>query len=354
LKIAITADNHLTSQDRNPERFTAMEDILHRCVEFEVDILVIAGDLFDYTNPNYAEFETLYSKYTTPDLSTFIIPGNHDPGLTGKGFILKNVTVFEKPKLVSLENIKLQILFLPFREGATMGEEIAPFSEELIPHRWMLISHGDWIKGEKYADPYEPGTYMPLSKTDLDSFKPLQVFLGHIHRPLNYERVHYPGSPCPLDITETGLRRFLIFDTQNGEITSHLVNSPIIYKQETFLALPLENEIAYFEKQILDRIHSWSIPEGWEDKVQVRVKVIGYARDRSDILKSISTHFAPYQYYNGEEPDLSELIYADDPDRAHLTREVKNWVEELDWKTGPLYPGKDQILIEALKLIYGA
>ncbi|MFO7945039.1 MAG: metallophosphoesterase [Anaerolineales bacterium] len=354
MKIAITADNHLTSQVRNPERFTAMENILHRCAELGVDFLIVAGDLFDQVNPRYAEFEALYSEHTTPDLSTFIIPGNHDPGLTGKGFILENVTVFKKPKLVSLENIELQILFLPFREGATMGEEIAPFSEELIPHRWVLISHGDWIKGEKYADPYEPGTYMPLSKIDLDSFKPLQVFLGHIHRPLNYERVHYPGSPCPLDITETGLRRFLIFDSQTEKITSHLVNSPIIYEKETFLALPLENEIAYLEKQILERIHSWSIPESWEDKVQVRVKVSGYAQNRADILESVTTQFAPFQFYNGEEPDLSELTYAYDPDRAHLIRQVKNWVEELDWKTAPLYPGKDQILIEALRVIYGA
>ncbi|MBS3753687.1 MAG: metallophosphoesterase [Anaerolineales bacterium] len=354
MKIAITADNHLTSQDRNSERFTAMEDILHRCVEFEVDILVIAGDLFDHANPNYAEFETLYSEHAPPDLNTFIIPGNHDHNLTGKGFILDDVTVFTKPKVLSLENAEIQILFLPFREGATMGEEIAPFSEELVPHRWVLISHGDWIKGEKYADPYEPGTYMPLSKIDLDSYKPFQVFLGHIHRPSNYERVHYPGSPCPLDITETGLRRFLIFDTQNGKITSHPVNSPILYEEETFLALPLENELAYLESQIKERIHSWSIPEGWEDNVYVRVNVIGYTQNRADILGSVNLHFAPYHFYNQEGPDLSKLNYVDDPDRAHLTRQVKNWVEELNWKTGSLYPGKDQILIEALKVVYGA
>lgn len=354
MKIAITADHHLTTNQTHPERFTAMEDILHRCAAEGVDLLIIAGDLFDQTNTNYADFESLFHKHRPQNLLTYIIPGNHDLGLTGDALALDQVQVYTKPTLVSPTDEGLLMLLLPYREGVTMGEEIAPFVEDLPAYHWLLISHGDWTGGEKYPDPYEPGIYMPLTQSDLTTYKPQEVFLGHIHKPLDRNRVHYPGSPCPLNITETGLRRFLIYDTESEEITSQRVNSPMVYFQETLLALPVDNEDEYLAHQISERIRSWDLPEGWEEKVRLRVKVIGYARNRSAIQETVLTGFDPFSYYENQEPDLSELNHSLDPDRSHIVQEVKTWLDDLAWGEVPRQPDKDQILAEALKAIYGA
>ena len=56
VKIAITADNHLTTKTKNPERFKTLEYILKRCSELKVKLLIIAGDLFDQNIPYPREF----------------------------------------------------------------------------------------------------------------------------------------------------------------------------------------------------------------------------------------------------------------------------------------------------------
>jgi DNA repair exonuclease SbcCD nuclease subunit len=353
VKIAITADHHLTSKITHPERFTAMENILHRCADEGVDLLIIAGDLFDRINPNFADFEDHFNKHRPKNLLTYIIPGNHDLGLTGSALALDHVHFYTKTTLTSPAEEAPPILLLPYREGATMGEEIAPFAADLPAHQWLLISHGDWTGGDKYPDPYEPGIYMPLTHIDLATYKPREVFLGHIHRPSDRDHVHYPGSPCPINITETGLRRFLIYDTESGEVTSHLVNSPVIYFQEMFLVLPFEGEEEYLSHQISKQIRSWGLPESWEEKVQVRVKVTGYARNRAAIKEIVLTAFDPFSFYEDQGPDLSQLNHSFDPDRSHIAQQFKTWLDDLAWGEDPRQPDKDQILAEALKAIYG-
>src|SRR3972149_1611889 len=52
-------------------------------------------------------------------------------------------------------------------------------------------------------------------------------------------RQHSPGPPNPLDINETGLRRFLIFDTQTLVVSEQRVDSPRIYFSEAVVMLPV-------------------------------------------------------------------------------------------------------------------
>lgn len=354
MKIGITADNHLTTRQENPARFSALEDILQRCEEVGVDLLVIAGDLFDQTNPNYADFETSYQEHRPEGLHTAIIPGNHDLGLTEKALAADGINVYTKPELVSYaEEGGPSLLFLPFQEGSTLGEEIAPFADQLPSQSWLLFGHGDWTGGTKYPDPYEPGVYMPLTKGDLEIYQPRKAFLGHIHRPYDSEKLHYPGSPCPLNITETGLRRFLLYDTESGEVSPQTVNSPLLYFQETFLILPLEDEVSTLQEQISRRIQVWNLPEGWEDKVQIRVAAVGTTRDRAAIKETLLDGFQRFRFYEGQGPDLSDLTHGSDPDRAQIARGVREWVNNLEWPSGPEEPRAEDILREALKVIYG-
>ena len=47
MKIAITADLHLTTKKEHPERFNALKEILEHLRRENVPPLIIAGDLFD-------------------------------------------------------------------------------------------------------------------------------------------------------------------------------------------------------------------------------------------------------------------------------------------------------------------
>ena len=162
MKIAITADNHLTTQSRNPERFQALADIYKQCRELNVKLLIIAGDLFDQSMPNYAEFETLYKKHRPPDLTTALIPGNHDQDIRNESFNLEGFIIHNKPVLLPI-NSSWKILFAPYQDGQSIGGAIAPFADELKSQRWILVGHGDWTPGVQGPDVYEPGVYMPMN-----------------------------------------------------------------------------------------------------------------------------------------------------------------------------------------------
>lgn len=353
MKIAFTADCHLTTQSKNPDRFQALANIFKQCDENDVQLLVIAGDLFDQDLPNYAEFEDIYHSSRTEDLTSVIIPGNHDQRLSQGALLGESLLVYSEPTLQPLDDSR-KILFLPYQDNKTMGELIAPFADELQDQRWILVSHGDWTAGRNTPDPYEKGLYLPLTHTDLETYQPELVFLGHIHLAQQDQNLYYPGSPCPLDISETGLRRFLILDTDRGEVTSHLVDSPLIFFAEQFIMLPSENGLDLLLKEIGHRIETWNLPEGWENKVRFQVDVTGSSGlDRQNILKGIKKAFSGFSYYKDEEPHLAELIYNIDPDRIEISNQVKIWIDDLDWKADPNSPSKMQILDQALKIIHG-
>jgi len=353
VKIAITADTHLTSQEEHPHRFNTLENLLLQCGNLGVETLIIAGDLFDHSRPNFGDFESVYRHHRPPGLSTHVIPGNHDPGLTDAALAVDNVFVYTKPYLLR-ETPGPPILFLPYREHATMGEDIAPYKDVLPPQQWILIGHGDWSGGIKYPDPYEPGVYMPLTRSDLEIYRPRYAFLGHIHRPHSDNRVYYPGSPCPLDITETGARRMVVYDSRDDSISSHRLDSPRLYFENDFVILPLEDEQSYMKSHIENWISSWEVPRQWHDRIQLRVKLKGYTRDREAIRKTVNQSLSSFTFYNQEGPDLSGLHQGRDPDRARLAQNISSWVDSLHWPERPRSPDKSDILVQALNVIYGA
>jgi len=352
LKIAITADLHLTTQARNPERFQSLANILIQCGKSQVQLLIIAGDLFDQSMPNYSEFEALFNKHRPPGLTTAIIPGNHDEDLNQKSISAEGLIVHDESKLLPI-NKNWKFLFVPYQKGQTMGSVIAPLAAKLTDQRWILIGHGDWSPGIKTPDTYEPGVYMPLTRSDLALYKPELVFLGHIHLPFDGQKVHYPGSPCPLNLSETGLRRFLILDLNQGKITPELVDSPQLFFSERFIMLSRENELELLQNQMKDRIESWGLPDGWEKRVQVKVEIAGFATDREAVKKTVKEVFSPFILYENGEPDLKSLNHSPDPDREQIALEIQNWIEDLEWSESSSSPSKTEILEEALMVIYG-
>lgn len=351
MRLGITADLHLTSEDEHPERFRVLEDILHQCGELGVEGLVVAGDLFDESPHNVADFEVAVKRARPDSLPITILPGNHDANLRPEALAVDGVEVINEPELRSGGEGD-PVLLVPYAPGTTLGEHLAAFEGKVTPRRWSLISHADWMGGLRAPDPHEPGIYMPLNRADLQAYQPATVLLGHIHIPWDQPPIHYPGSPCPLDVTETGLRRFLIHDTVAQTVTPQLVNCPLVYFDETVVMLPVEDEQAYLEHELNSRIQAWGLPDGWDKRVRVRLRLIGYSADRGAAEKTVRKCLAGFSFYEGS-PDLADLNLADDPDRIEIARQVKNWIDALAWPGEHKEPNRADILREALTVIYG-
>ena len=350
MRIAITADLHLTTQQDHPERFATLQNILEQCGELEIERLIIAGDLFDQSQQNYAEFEQVVADARPENLSIAVIPGNHDPQLTQGALAVEGLEVFSEP-VVQHAGESFRLLLIPFKVGTSMGEHIPPVHAQLSEGSWGLISHGDWESGLRAPDPNEPGVYMPLTRADLEGNSPALAILGHIHAASDGPPVTYAGSPCPLDINETGLRRFLILDTDTLEITSQQVDSPQIFFSETIVMLPVEDERAFLEAEIEKRIRNWNLPEGWEDRVRQRLSIVGYAADRPAVEAMARDLMKDYAFYE-DGPDISELNHAVDTDRIHIAQQVQQWIEDLDWPEADSEPTKEEIALEALRVIW--
>ena len=349
MKIAITADIHLRTRAEYPERYMALENIFKQASVESIENLLISGDLFDKDFRSYSEFEELCKKYSK--LQLHIIPGNHDPSISGKSIVGDNIHIYTDPAALEIDSITF--LLIPYVGKAKMGEKIAEAEKEIEAKEWVLVAHGDYYGGLKELNPLEPGTYMPLSQKDLEKFNPQAVFLGHIHKPVSQNNIHYAGSPCGLDINETGRRRFLIYDTADGSVFSRDVTTDVIYFNESFVIVPTDDEVSILQQQIKETVDSWNINLSEYQKVCVRVEAKGYTTDRGAILTALTQGFEGFKYFKDEGPKIDRLLVSSDRQLNAIAERTMKLIDELDWDFGSDEPIIGQVKTAALSVIYG-
>ena len=282
MRLAITADVHLRTFKDTPGRYRALENVFKQALDEKASTVLICGDLFDKDFQNYSDFEKLAGHY--PKLEMWILPGNHDSNLSQKNLAGRNIRIFEKPEVIG-DGVKF--LIIPYLAGKTMGDVIGQFVDDIEAKEWVLCGHGDWLEGRRSPNPYEPGTYMPLTRSDLNQYQPAQVFLGHIHAWRNTP-IHVPGSPCGLDISETGKRRFLLFDTDKNKVENRWVETEVTYQSCRLTVLPVEDEDEYI-RQWSEKIKKiWAEDQPDQKKNRIRVQVQGVTQDKSSLVKSLA------------------------------------------------------------------
>ncbi len=349
MRISVTADVHLRTTADHSERYNALENIFEQTITEGIENLLIAGDLFDKDFRSYSEFEELCKKYSK--LRLHIVRGNHDPSISGRSIVGDNIHIYTDPAALEIDSTTF--LFIPYEKKATMGEKIAEMEKEIEGKAWVLVAHGDYYGGVKELNPLEPGTYMPLSRKDLERFNPRTVLLGHIHKPLSQNNLHYAGSPCGLDINETGRRRFLVYDTADGSIVSRVVITDVLYFNESFVIVPIDDEVTMLQQEIKERIKSWNIDPSDHPKVRVRVEAKGYATDRSAILAALKEGFDEFRYYKDDGPKIDELAISSNRQLNAIAERTINMIDELERNFDEDEGERVLVKIEALKVIYG-
>jgi len=194
---------------------------------------------------------------------------------------------------------------------------------------------------------------MPLTRREVDDLKPWRVFLGHIHKPSDLDLVTYPGSPCGLDINETGRRRFISFDTLTGATEAVEVDSDILFFNESLLVVPHQDEGHLAGQAIDDMIARWNLNEGDRDKAVIRVTVSGYITDIRRLSDILAAGLSGFRFFKDEGSRLSDVRLAEDEDRAQLAGKVRQAIADLGWRNDPDGPSEEEIHLEALKVIYG-
>lgn len=188
MKILSFADLHLDSAfvgAKAPERAQRREvlrevfrNIMKLCASENCDLLLIAGDLFDNTEPSEETLKMVGEELSALNIPIVISPGNHDPYRVGGVYDVicsnaKNVHVFKSEKL---EAIELDTLGVTVEGYAFLTDELIsnPLNVPVNPSESIKIlnAHTDMTAGSCYAG---------FSAYDISRHGYVLATLGHVH-----------------------------------------------------------------------------------------------------------------------------------------------------------------------------
>lgn len=348
MRILHTADWHLGKTLEGRSRFQEHEaffDELEQIVRDEkIDVLLMAGDVFDTVNPPaaaeqlfYENISLLTEKYKLPMI---IIAGNHDhpDRLTAAKRMAKNQGVRLlgypgiQPQTIPVKDEILELAALPYpSESRLKGwfhevpeetslrdaynkkikylftEMTKNFSKDAVS---VAMSHL-FVAGGSTSDserPIEVGGAYTIHPDTLPSVQ--YTALGHLHRPQEINgnhRIRYSGSPLAFSFSEAGYTKSVTI----VDVAPH--EEPNVTEIPLSCGRPLVRWIA---KEGLNQVKKW-LAEGKDDNAWVDIEV--HVEDTPSIedIHMIRqahegiVHIRPV--FIGEEEDNSEEIK-----RAHM------------------------------------
>ncbi|WP_457560821.1 metallophosphoesterase family protein [Caminibacter sp.] len=339
MKILHTSDLHIGHQffgiDRSNEFDEFFEWLRNLIKEKEVDVLIIAGDVFDVYNPSttalrqYFDFLKSIKEMVK---KVIVIGGNHDSPNTLKApkSLLEEIDVEvisgaedDYVKLIEFEDFDiLAVSYL--REGilSKIDENFEEaFKKIYRPSGKPTIATGHFTVYGSRASGSERDIYIGkiegIGSHIFDGFS--YVSLGHIHRPQEIEKgVVYSGSPLRLSFDEKYQKKVVLIDTQN--FSYEFIDVPVFRE---FVRLKGSFEEV---KEKIEKIKKESFVEIELDEVVDSVRLDEIRRDDLHIVK-ISLPFAEITSESIDVDKITpkgliESIFKDDEDLEEILKIV--------------------------------
>ncbi|WP_195986301.1 DNA repair exonuclease [Clostridium sp. D53t1_180928_C8] len=212
--------NKETSQASKEELLQVFKSIIDLTINENVEVLLIAGDVFDNltVNKNTLFFISNQIK-RIENVKVFISPGNHDP-YNEKSFYRmikwpENVHIFNgSMRFKEVEELNLIVWGAGFRNNYEEKTLLREVNEEKDKINIMLI-HGEIVSGNS-KNQYNPIYINDIYKSNID-----YIALGHRHKfsgILKEGRTSYAYSGCPQGrgFDEDGEKGVIIGDVYKG------------------------------------------------------------------------------------------------------------------------------------------
>lgn len=210
VKILHCADIHLGAEltmlgrsavTRKAEIKKTFMNIIKLCLEEQVELLLMAGDLFDSVHVQENTLEEIKDGFASlKDTVVAIAPGNHDPytldsPYAKKDFWPENVIIFKSGlEKVELGNMGIRLWGAAFTETYAITSMLKNHTvpkDELIN---ICVIHGELVA------PNQRSNYNPITEKQLKSSGMDYVALGHIHKQTDILKAgdtYYAYSGCP-------------------------------------------------------------------------------------------------------------------------------------------------------------
>lgn len=261
MRILHTADWHLGKRleqsDRTEEHQAFLNWLIENLQSQHIDVLIVAGDIFDTGSPSNTAFEQYYDFLrqvkNTCCREVIIIGGNHDsistlnaPSSLLKYFnvhIMGGVPEVFSEQIIEIKNtegqLELVVCAVPFLRdrdirlsiaGETLEERESRIKKGIFDHYHQFLPYISDYKlnnvpviatghlfaaGSSTSDSEKEIHVGNLGQIGGDQFPGAfdYVALGHIHRPQlinKMNHIRYSGSPIPLSFSETEDRKQVI------------------------------------------------------------------------------------------------------------------------------------------------
>lgn len=255
------------SDAREEEIEETFKDVLKVCEEQQVDLLLIAGDLF-HEQPSLNRLKNIdYMFSKIPDTKIMIIAGNHDyvdEGQVWHDFkFSSNVVMFPKDKMASVYIKHLNVAVTGYSYGKQ--EYTERILEDITPRKEgaynILLAHGG------------DSTHMPFSKDKLAKSDFDYIALGHIHKPVHIlkNKMAFAGSLEPLDYTETGKHGYIMGEV-DGEGKTHITF--VHAAKRSYVNMAIEVAESYTNAEISDVIIEQIKKRGVDNIYRIMLKGI--------------------------------------------------------------------------------
>lgn len=211
----------------------ALKNIVDLAIEHEVDLVVIAGDIFDGDWKDFNAglfFTTQLTRLAAKNIPVVLIKGNHDAmsEITKSLRVPGNVTVLnhKKPQTKHFENIGIAVHGQSFAERAVLDDLAASYPAAVSGMFNLALLHTN-LGGNALHDPYAPTTLDVLKSKNYDYWA-----LGHIHaRQVISEmspRVAYCGNSQGRDARELGAKGCELVTVDGDRVTSEFMPTDVV------------------------------------------------------------------------------------------------------------------------------
>lgn len=196
-------------------------DIIRLCHQKDVQLLLIAGDLFDSWEVDWEEFQLVTEELSRlSDTTVAIVGGNHDPLTATSRYHTEqwpeNVHIFPPEyQSIILESLGVELWGASFGGAYEHQSLLVPKAPQRPDLVQLGILHGTVVSAGGQSE------YHPISVQQIEASGLSYLALGHIHKASGLQKAGetyyaYPGSPEALGFDEPGPRGVLV-----GQVSRH-------------------------------------------------------------------------------------------------------------------------------------
>lgn len=319
------------------------EKITNMTLDKKIDILLIAGDIFDNLSVNKTTLYFIKNCFEgIREVKVFISPGNHDPVNERSFYNMvdwpNNVHIFtDRMESVFLEELNTIVWGIGFNTSH-INKSLLKDVKRIEGYNNIMVIHGE-LANSKEGNEYNPITVEDIANSNMD-----YIALGHRHKfsgVKKIENTYYSYSGCPqgrgfdelddkgvvlLEIKDGFLEsQFIRTSIRNyyekeinidgcfgySEVKNKIINEiPSHDRKNNFYKIVLLGEVCegftlneeFLQEYLKDEFHFIKIIDKSEIKLDINELVKGYS------LKSIFAKYIYEKLQNAETEEEREVI----------------------------------------------